>query len=505
MIQTEQILEYIDGQLDPESEQALFDAMARQPELRLALRQFISISEAVRADREAYSPPAEVEQALLEGIGLPIGGLWGSAPRTGLLARFGTYGKRFLGMATSFVVGALAAGSGVYLWMESGSEQANLETARHATEATAPAIVENNAPRLGTNGSDAGSRAGAGSNSNLGDGSVPNSAGNGAGGNALSVEGNNGGSSLREGSGSTSTLALRERSSNGTDRRSTSQASSERNGRNGVNGSRSSNGDLAVGTDRVDQSGSNGNNAMLSEESSPDQALGTDRGGFGNVGTTDIPRTTTIELRASSLPLGDATSEALRAPRVAANISSSSALTPFGDVQEEDRENLMIEARGQVGQSLNQSEARASDWSSRAGYAGGVYWRFDRSAALLVEGGFESYDQTLLYPIDPQNGYGVGDTVRVDQRPSYVWGGVGLRYYLGSFLTDNLETFAQTTIGGVSAGPIARFRLGASYDLGMNFGLSVGGEFSSLLYSFRDQRMMSGRWGVTVGAEYVIR
>ncbi len=70
MNKSDLILEFIDGTLDAGREQRLFEQMAGHPELRAELRQYVMIGDAVRADREAYMPPADVERRLLGGLGV---------------------------------------------------------------------------------------------------------------------------------------------------------------------------------------------------------------------------------------------------------------------------------------------------------------------------------------------------------------------------------------------------------------------------------------------------
>ena len=115
MTQSEAILEYIDGTLDHDAEQALFDSMARHPELRSTLRQFISIGSAVHADREAYAPPAHVEQALLAGLGLvpsSTGAVAASSATGSLLGWFG--GKKAFTVTMTLGWGYLA-GTALFL------------------------------------------------------------------------------------------------------------------------------------------------------------------------------------------------------------------------------------------------------------------------------------------------------------------------------------------------------------------------------------------------------
>lgn len=117
MSRTDSILEFIDGTLDFDREQMLFEDFATHPELRAELRQHIAIGEAVRADREAYVPPADVERTLLAGLGIaPMVGA-GTATTVmtgaGTVARIG-FLKGVVPVAMSFVLGALLAGAGVF-------------------------------------------------------------------------------------------------------------------------------------------------------------------------------------------------------------------------------------------------------------------------------------------------------------------------------------------------------------------------------------------------------
>jgi hypothetical protein len=175
------------------------------------------------------------------------------------------------------------------------------------------------------------------------------------------------------------------------------------------------------------------------------------------------------------------------------DVTSSAA----GGGNEDGGHGFITEARYQFGGSLNESNARSVGTLGRDAYAMGAYWQFNSSLAAGIEGGNESYDQTLRY----RN----SDTLQIDQRPNYFWGGLSLRYYLGALSIADVEPYLQTTFGGTSAGPIFRFRLGAQYELGSNVSATLSGEFSSLFYKFDQQSLTSGRWGVTGGIQYTIR
>lgn len=70
MRRSDLLLEFLDGTLEDGAEQRLFDELAARPEFREELRSHFAISAAVHADREAFSPPGEVEQQLFAGLGL---------------------------------------------------------------------------------------------------------------------------------------------------------------------------------------------------------------------------------------------------------------------------------------------------------------------------------------------------------------------------------------------------------------------------------------------------
>ena len=152
------------------------------------------------------------------------------------------------------------------------------------------------------------------------------------------------------------------------------------------------------------------------------------------------------------------------------------------------------ELRGKAGASLNPTNARngGSPAAFMNNLAVGAYMMMGRSFAVGIEGGSEAYDQVLSFDS--------GDTDKVEQRPTYVWGGVAGRYYLGTIPGIELQPFMQGTLGFTSAGPLGRIRLGAGYDLG-TAALNIGVEASTLVYSFNGRPLMSGRVGATVGAE----
>lgn len=138
MRQSDQMLEFIDGTLGGQAEQELFEQLAAQPELRTELRDYVQIGEAVRADREAFTPPADVERRLLGGLGLlPLGtaaaGAGGaSGAAAGGFAAASLLKGGLLPLLTGFLLGALLVGGGVWYALD-GAEPSDSEIAVAAT------------------------------------------------------------------------------------------------------------------------------------------------------------------------------------------------------------------------------------------------------------------------------------------------------------------------------------------------------------------------------------
>jgi len=541
MIHNEQILEYIDGMLDPESEQALFDALARQPELRAAMRQFICIGEAVRADREAYAPPAEVERSLMAGIGLSPAELGFVAPSVGIIERLGMLGGRYLGMIGAFILGVLLASVTVYqiVDVDGGDERgsaASHGSARGGTAAGGTVAGGTASSKNGTTmngGSAADDRGAAAGLNNRGTG-VGSSIQSGAGAQGAAASQGYGGNA----SSSASAPRVAETNIGSNDSRSsrTSPRSSRsslretarmRSGNEALSSPAANNGNDIASSERAN--GSSERSTIRSTTSTDTRTSATSDGASRNEGVSlrdreggissppreesaaengssmTSPNAVAVEsakLRRSRADIGAASEyEGIAANRspssVALESMPASSLEIEGSESDGGRHGALLEVRGQIGWSLNESNARTIGSAGRTSFAGGAYWQPVGSLALGVEGGMESYDQTLRY----RN----SDTLQIDQRPTYLWGGATLRYYLGALSINELAPYVQTTLGGTSAGPVLRFRLGTEYDLGINMAFTLSGEFSALFYSFDEQRLTSGRWGLTTGLQYNIR
>lgn len=530
MIQSEQILEYIDGQLDTESEQELFDALSRQSELRSVLRQFISIGQAVHADREAYTPPADVERTLMAGLGIAASELGYASTTSTLLARLGAaMGGKLWGIVDAFVLGSvltailLYAGGGVSISGGSGNSAMNSGAGSRQRTELVNGPNTNSAERTGSgstmqSGADAGGPPVA---------SATNSASGGDGRQTIPPTSNAGTSSsnasaMNAGASNPATFGATHSDANGTNSTTNRNNATIRNN-TAVRSGRDGAGSAAARDVRRNRADARVDHAPRTSDGNGSTASGADEGAItsdrrssttssGHDGVVDpaaatptstrmetviVPATiASVRMRADGSRAEPAVSvrakEAVISETLRERLNSSD---PLNGLEEERTNGAVIgEARLQYGGAISPSKVRAGTASGHEAFAIGGYWQFAPTLALGLEGGQESYDQTLRRV--------QGDTLQIDQRPSYIWGGVGLRYYLPQVAIGDLHPFAQTTIGGTSAGPLVRLRMGGDLKMFGPLSANASAELSSLIYTFDGQRFTSARWGLTFGMAY---
>ncbi len=577
MIQSEHILEYIDGQLDTESEQELFDALAGRPDLRSALRQFISIGQAVHADREAYTPPADVERDLFAGLGFTAADLGFTTSSMGIMARLGAViAGRFWGAVDAFVLGVLLAGLLFHLLgvdphqagamvagrMPAGNGAAGNDTSGHV----AGALIDNG----GTGNTAAGAPSGAAASDNhMNSGAGATGTDGGSGANLAPASGQEGtgsdGAAANRNTASARAQSSRTRSqlggmpigADGTTRHVT-----ETDGHNNAMprearsrferaASRRTNAASVIPADgsttqrdarAVDRNANNGasldagrdgGRALTTTDRRNGQATSSEanttvRDANGSSAVRDRAASTSDRSGTATAPAVNTTPDAVlvlnssqfdvvqprrNTPAIATTVApvpaevvlSSTLRERVGGANPLDMETsvategggMLAEVRGQLGWALNTSNVHADVASGRQAYAVGALWRFADGLGLGLEAGSETYDQTLRYQ--------GGDTLQIDQRPRYTWGGATLRYEISRFSLVGLAPFVQTTLGATSVGPMLRVRVGAQYQISGAFGATIGGEMSSLMYQFDGQRLMSGRVGATAGLQYIFR
>ncbi len=474
MIQSEQILEYIDGLLDPDAEQALFDAMALQPELRSALRQFITIAEAVRADREAYTPPADVEHALMNGLGLASMLPYAEAAagvgwRAGLFSFVG----KFWGMMLSFLLGVLLAGSVVVYLADS------------------PAWPEQHAAGVNASGPTDGQTAAAGP-----DAVATQSSGAAAAEPHGGVHGNTSAADMR--SANTSDLQAGSNARLDNDVVGNRLSSSTRSGGGNARGDGRGSGRRSSGANQSGLYGAAGaeRHAMNGDGYGGDATLLPDITASAPVASSadaamQAHAVTPVDARAVALPPARAEAVGLFASHVPNGFLQISSLAdgPAG----EGAGMFALEARGNLGGAFSPNAARRTT-SSTDNLMLGFLGYPSESFAVGLELGKESYDQTLYYYDE--------DTLQIEQRPSYMWLGATGRLYIGAIVPDGAEAFLQGTLAYSTGGPIVRFRIGGQMPLSPAFDLMVGLETSGLIYTFRDQQFISGRWGATGGVQW---
>lgn len=462
MTQTEQILEYIDGMLDPHAEQTLFDAMARQPELRSALRQFIAIGDAVRADREAYTPPAHVERSLMSGLGMEPGlaaPVAGAVAGTGLFARLTSLGGRLLGMVVAFLLGALLAGGTVYLMMQP-SPTADVMAGNRAA-------VQRNTDAGGPAGSDKGSSGGAVPQAGGGTGGNDADAGHGT--NTVGTETFSGREDVAEAAGS----RLNDHIMNGR-ARSRESATALHSGDDGVR----------------DRSGAGGRGSLPDGNlpRSEDRRMVEDGGEI-----SDGMAVREIE-PAMLRPVPVLREELQAAPAELVPQSAPENLqepVPFGGEDAAANDGVLaVELRRNFGGTFNPNQARRST-PAFDNWMFGMMVRPSELFSFGIEAGHESFDQTLYYSDD--------DTLQVEQRPSFVWVGVAGRLRVAELPLADADAFLQGTVAYSTGGPVVRMRLAGQMPLAGGLDAIAGLETSALVYTFRNQYALSGRWGFTTG------
>lgn len=438
MKQNELILEYLDGTLDPAAEQELFETLAGQPELRTTLRGFVQIGDAVRGDREAFTPPAAVEASLMRRLGLAA--VPGNSTRgAGLLAFFRT---RAFGLAAAFLLGALLT-AGIY---------------RVAVRSD----IAQTGPVVKTTGSDTPRRAiesalkspstvpASGASTISSEQQVPKSSAN---------------------SSEVPPLSAPQSASISGENRSTAATTVV----NRVPRVRTTPSLPVVALQNdVDQNGP------------PPRRASRDilRSAYGDNSehllTTRNGRPPDIVDRSTTYP----------------RLNSAATLGIDLSVPDETtRGDWIVELRhGFASTDLETVEALNPSTSWVEDGALGVYRHVGSNVALGVELGAERYSQRIPHV--------AADTVAIDQRPLYTWGGAAVRYFPGRVI--GLDPMFQGGFGIASAGPVVRGRFGLSRDILSGFKVALGVESSALMYKAGDVRQISGRWGGFAGLEVMV-
>lgn len=484
MNQSDMILEFIDGTLDSGSEQTLFDDMAHHPELRAELRQYVMIGDAVRADREAYTPPADVERRLLGGLGLfPLAEAGGAAAAGAAVATGGTAAgatsavgwlalsnlkSMLLPLLVGVLLGGAVAGGGVYLAMNDSSEAAPRIASSDALDAAgtgSPVVPDGPAatPSASTS-STASAGAGAASSSTAGAGSVRE------------------GSFRGNGSGKAASSATR---------RSERQFAKDGLQTDNVNSGNDQQIDEGVGN-------TSAGNRNATDKLTPMGGGGSPQAAEPNPAFVEILDQLELETEAPKhLRLIDRdvftpeTPDAHQSPSVlTAPPATSTSASERGSF-------IAVELRkGFLTQPFADNNARRveKDFLSEDLIAGAYYSR-DAAWFFGLEGGRERFTQSLFY--------NQAETLLVEQRPAIAWGGVAFGRRMEAF---DIPFFLQGTLGASQyGGPMARGRIGFDVAelLGRGassaFSLPISFEASSLVYTYNGQYLVTGNWGLSGG------
>lgn len=462
MTTSDKILEFIDGTLEGAEEQTLFDAMARLPELRTELRHYVQIGDAVRADREAYVPPADVERRLLGGLGLiPLGATGGAAVAGGTAGMLGLK-SGLLPMMLGFILGGLLVGGGVWLALDDDDGVSHVALRQ----------ADGNLIDGGTiDGGENANREGVASRSGVG----TNGIADGATGWMSSIDRTaRGGSSPIASSGgsqatttSAPTVIYRDRIKYLKAPTSSSKQSVDVVDDNPATPTR-------VTTQNVESpiTPQVARTVTLTPIATPPPALQVDR--------PDDRRIDGLKMQApSSTPIIGAPSAEGRSLRL--ELRKSVAERPFVENNARPVETQLI-----------------NDFFSE-GFVGGVHYDAFAKTSIGFEVGRERFSQSLLYNRE--------DTLIIEQRPAITWMALAVNYDARPFgvpLTLGVSMGASEYIG-----PLVRGRVG--FDLldlfgtrlaGSPLSVPITGEISSLVYTYNDQYMITGNLGLTAGVSY---
>lgn len=442
------IFDFIDGALDPTREQALFDELARHPEMRAELRHYIAIGEAVRADREAYMPPAEVEHALMSGIGLApiatLGGAGAAAAGTagaGLLARIAMF-RRMAPLAGAFVLGMLVATGGFFA-AYTGMQTAPLAGVRDTIviHEMAPLAVAPAEPRIAEPQPPAASQALAG---------------------AAAVE--------RAPEAVTSTDSDRQSSVV-----QTVDLASQTTMVAPIDRVVDETSTTAIGSDELAAAMGRRAASVLARGFETPNERANDLGASGD---TEAP----IDVR--GLDRNGEMFAAIMQTRELATASMEFRIHPFMEP--------FVDNNAQKVES-----AMTDEWTA------GIFGRVGETFVVGVEGGAGRYPQVLVYPENySSNGRPVGrEIARIEQDPNVVWIGLSGRQELGT-IGVGAPYWVQATVGyGFMQGPILNTRAGLSLDVARGVSINGALETTSLVYFFNGQPLYSGKYGVSVGAQ----
>lgn len=465
MSQSENILEYIDGTLDADAEQQLFDEMAHHPELRVELRHYFNIGDAVRSDREAFAPPAHIERSLMAGLGLaPVVGEAGESLGGGLARLwFGKLGS----MLTGFVIGVLLAGTGMYFAVRSGSAT-EVVSDSVGTVADRPDRVEMKGDRSAMGDAASATESGV---------SIPSE--------KLIADGQRGSSVAAADAAISSGISdgavmSRGHKGNRSERSVVSNMASA--------STLSPDGDFSASESTLDASGMGG------RSQSDTKLIGSREMGL------DSARLKTV-LPTMLRPSPTETEPPNPASESVGSVASPDGLDAFSSwtSREEDdadtERSWLVEGRYMLGRATFQNNARAVPSAFPENYAVGGYAQVSDALYVGLEGGVERYAQTLYI-----NSH---DTLTIDQQPRYSWIGGSLRYQLGTVPAIGVRPFVQATVAGIAnVGPLVRLRIGLSREVVAGLSITGGFEASSLVYTFNDQRLFSARWGLTGSMQY---
>ncbi|MCE7934629.1 MAG: hypothetical protein DYG96_08545 [Chlorobi bacterium CHB2] len=454
MAYSEMLHDLLEGSLPSAREETLFRALAADDDLRFEFKSLLKMRDAVRDDDRAVAVPISSTTQIFSQLGylapgLGAGAVGGSGVAT-FLRSFGTH-------ATAVVVGIILASSW-FLWIDGGHQQeANLA-------ATLPAISHTLLPKLLGDGVRNGVKSGVGERVN--DGVPPSQRPEAGGGFAKSSAPAVASARLPRAPQSTAIDAA------------------------------------ADGNQESHQDGNQGGNQTVASANTND----------ADGGSTSIAPASALLRNQSPQPLGDGaraiTPAELRAAPDTVGLSnsagsvsletpallSSSAVAPAATGRSF-RPDFRLGLRAVAPMHLAQPTQPLPTGDGLNNVAASLVVRgFSQNFAAVIEAGRESYIQKFDQLKSD------GRIFHVEQAPSVLWGGIGVRYSLNPEST--FSPFVQGLVGGSEAGPIVRSMIGLDWQFSRSAGLTLGVDYSALSFAFQDRTWYSQRVGVGGGLTF---
>ncbi|MCC7438975.1 MAG: hypothetical protein IT211_10825 [Armatimonadetes bacterium] len=449
MTYSEMLHDLLEGSLPSAREETLFHALAADDDLRFEFKALLKMRDAVRDDDRAMAVPFSSTAQIFSRLGYMAPGVGaGAAAGSGAAAFFRTFGTH-----TAAVVLGIVLASSWFLWGDGNRRE------QTGSIATTSQTVQQTPLRLQSDGGNDGMVLAQSSPS--GSGAVPSLSGSEA--------------------TSRTPLGLQSGSGNRGSRIGAIPATIASSNANPATSNQASN----AATSNLTSVRGNDSAAFATEialQNQESEFLAQVSTSITDVQLRQSPDGPTVSGPDSSLGLGHS------------SLISSSAVAPAATGRSF-RPDLRLGLRVVAPVHLTKpSQPLPTEDNMNNVTASLVVRGFSQNFAAVIEAGRESYVQKFDQLKSD------GRIFHVEQAPSVLWGGIGVRYAAAPESTFN--PFVQGMIGGSEGGPLVRSMVGLDWQFSRSAGLTFGVDYSLLTFAFQDRTWYSQRIGVGGGVTF---